>query len=156
MEAAAARFFRLAKGVEVAAATVSKEQALDVQYMLAKETPVDVGTARSNWRLSVGRPLTGRISAYVPYPSRYRRPYGSGGTKSESANLQGVLEQGRNRLATYKTGSIYVSNAIPYIGPLDRGHSRQAESGFISRAILAATLRTQPKIVPIFEKELSK
>lgn len=156
MAAAAARFFRLAKGVEVAATTVSKEQALDVQYLLAKETPVDVGTARSNWRISVGRPLTGRISAYVPYQSRHRKPYGAGGTKDESANLQGVIEQGRSRLATYKTGSIYVSNAIPYIGPLDRGHSRQTEAGFVARAILAATLKTQAKIGPIFDKEFSK
>lgn len=156
MAAAAARFFRLAKGVEIAAATVSKEQALDVQYMLAKDTPVDVGTARSNWRISVGRPLVGRIAAYFPYPSRHRKPYGPGGSKSEGANLQAVQEQGRNRLATYKTGSIYVSNALPYIGPLDRGHSRQTEAGFVSRAILAATLKTQPKIGPIFEKEFSK
>jgi hypothetical protein len=156
MEAAAARFFRLAKGVEVATTTVSKEQALDVQYALAADTPVDVGTARSNWRISVGRPLTGRIGAYLPYPSRYRKPYGAGGSKSESANLAAVQEQGITRLSTYKTGSIYVTNTVPYIGPLDRGHSHQTEAGFIERAVLIATLKTSTKIGPIFEKEFSK
>lgn len=156
MAAAGKRFFRLARGVEVAALTVTKEQALDVQYMLAKETPVDVATARSNWRISVGRPLVGRIKAYLPYPSRHRKPYGAGGTKSESANLSAVTSQGRARLATYEKGSIYISNNVPYIGPLDRGHSPQASSGFVARAVLQATLRTKPKIKVIFDKEFSK
>lgn len=156
MEAAAGRFFRLARGVEVAALTVTKEQALDCQYQLAKSTPVDVGTARSNWRISVGRPLVGRIGAYNPYPSRHRKPYGIGGTISEGANLAGVQNQGRDRLASYKSGSIYISNAVPYIGPLDRGHSRQASAGWVARAVLAATLQTKSKIKPIFDKEFSK
>jgi len=156
MAAASRRFYRLAKGVEIASLTVTKEQALDAQYFLAKETPVDVGTARSNWRISVGRPLVGRIRAYSPYASRHRWPYGAGGSKSEGANLRGVMEQGRNRLARYTKGSIYITNTMPYIGPLDRGHSRQSSPGFVSRAILLATNRTRPKIKPIFDKEFSK
>lgn len=156
MNAAARRFYRLARGVEVAALTVTREQALDVQYELARATPVDVGTARSNWRISVGRPLTGRISAYFPYPSRHRKPYGAGGKKSERANLNAVVAQGRARLAHYTKGTIYVSNAVPYIGPLDRGHSPQASGGFVARAVLLATLRTKPKIKLTFDKELSK
>ncbi len=156
MEAASERFFRLARGVEVATLTVTKEQALDVQYQLAKDTPVDVGTARSNWRISIGRPLVGKITAYTPFLSRHRRPFGSGGTKGEGANLAGVVSQGRSRLASYKTGSIYVTNALPYIGPLDRGHSPQASPGFIARAIFSATLKTKSKIGLIFNKELEK
>lgn len=156
MAAASRRFFRLARGVEVATTTVTKEQALDVQYALAKETPVDVATARSNWRISVGRPLTGRINAYRPYPSRHRRPYGPGGSKSERANLSAVIEQGKARLATYKGGTIYVSNALPYIGRLNRGWSKQSSPGWIARAVLTATLRTRPKIKMIFDKEFSK
>jgi hypothetical protein len=156
MAAAGRRFFRLAKGVEIAATTVTKQQALDVQYFLARETPVDVGTARSNWRISVGRPLTGRISAYSPYASRNRPPYGRGGSKGETANLGGVVTQGVARLATYKKGSIYVSNALPYIKPLDDGHSPQSSSGWVARAIYSSIRKTEAKIKPIFDKELSK
>jgi hypothetical protein len=136
--------------------TVTKEQALDVQYQLAKETPVDVGTARSNWRISVGRPLIGKISAYAPFQSRHRKPYGSGGNMGEGGNLAGVMSQGRARLATYKTGSIYVTNALPYIGPLDDGHSPQASAGFIGRAVYAATIQTRAKVATIFNKEFEK
>lgn len=156
MAAASKRFFRLARGVEVAAFTVTKTQALDAQYELARNTPVDVGTARSNWRISVGRPLTGIIGAYSPFRSRHRKPYARGGSKGEGANLAGVMSQGRTRLARYTKGSIYLSNNVPYIGPLSRGHSRQASSGWVVRAVMAAVLRTTPKIKPIFLKEFSK
>lgn len=153
---AARRFFRLAKGVEVATLTVTKEQALDTQYQLAKETPVDVATARSNWRISVGRPLTGKIAAYSPFQSRHRNPPGSGGSKSESVNLASVQSQGQARLSNYKSGSIYISNALPYIGRLDDGWSPQSGSGWIARAVLASTIQTGSKVNAIFDKEFSK
>ncbi len=156
MAAASGRFFRLAKGIEIAAVAVTKAQALDVQYELAKETPVDQATARSNWRISVGRPLTGRISAYSPYASRHRSPYGAGGSKSESTNLRAVQKQGESRLAQYKTGTIYVSNALPYIGVLNRGHSPQASAGFVSRAIAAGIAKTAVKAPALVQKELVK
>ena len=146
----------MARGVEVATLTVTKEQALDCQYYLAKDTPVDVGTARSNWRISIGRPLVGKIAAYAPFPSRHRKPFGSGGSKGEGANLAGVVSQGRSKLQNYKSGSIYITNALPYIGPLDAGHSKQTTAGFVARAVMAATLQTRGKIDAIFTKEFSK
>lgn len=155
MDAAARRFFRLAKGVEIAAITVTKEQALDCQLLLAKGTPIDVGTARSNWRISIGRPLTGKIRAYVPYQSRHKKPYGSGGSFGESANVSAAQAQGRSKLASYKKGSIYISNALPYIGPLDRGHSPQSRN-FVSRAVMQSLMKTAAKIDDIFDKEFSK
>lgn len=156
MAAAAKRFYRLARGVEIAAFTIAKEQALDAQYLLAKNTPVDVATARSNWRISVGRPLVGRIKAYSPYPSAHRPPYVRVGTRSETANLQGVVNQGRARLATYTKGSIYISNTLPYIGRLDKGHSKQTRAGFVARSVQQAANTTRRKIPKIFQQELSK
>lgn len=146
----------MAKGVEVAAIKVAVQQSLDAQYLLARDTPVDVGRARSNWRISVGRPLSGAIPAYRPYPSRHLPPYVSIGSKSERANLNAVMAQGKARLARYVKGPVYISNNLPYIGPLDRGHSRQTSAGFVLRAVTAATVRTAPKIKPIFDKEFSK
>lgn len=156
MAAAARRFFRLAKGVEVAVFTITKEQALDAQYFLAKNTPVDTATTRSNWRISIGRPLSGRIRAYSPYLSRHRPPYAGGGSKGESVNLNAVVAQGKARLATYKGGSIYITNNMPSIGPLDKGHSKQTSAGFVARAVFNALRKTTPKIKPIFAKEFSK
>lgn len=147
----------MARGVEVATIRVTKEQALDTQYLLAKDTPVDVATARSNWRISTNRhPHVGRIKAYSPYLSRHKKPYGTGGNKSETVNLNAVRQQGETRLKAYKYGTIYITNNVPYIGPLNRGHSRQTASGFVQRAVLAAVLKTKFKIKGIFEDEFSK
>lgn len=156
MAAASRRFYRLAKGIEVVAVKVTKEQALDAQYLLARDTPVDSARARSNWRISVGRPLSGKIRAYSPIPSRHRPPYGPGGSKSETSNLASVVKQGKERLARYTKGTIYITNALPYIGPLDRGHSSQTSAGFIARAVRNSVLKSAPKIRAIFEKEMSK
>ena len=156
MKAASVRFYRLAKGFEVCSIRIPVTQALDAQLLLAKETPVDVGTARSNWLASIGRPRTGRIRAYSPYQSRHKKPYGAGGSKGEGANLSGVQSQGRNALANYKKGSIYISNNLPYIGPLDRGHSRQTSAGFVTRAVMQAQKKTAAAIPNIFKEELSK
>lgn len=155
MAAASRRFFRLARGVEVATIRVTKEQALDAQFYLARNTPVDVGTARSNWRISVGRPHVGRVKAYFPYLSRHRKPFGSGGSITEGANLAGVIRQGQSRLAKYTRGPIYITNNLPYIGPLDRGHSPQSSS-IVARAMLAATVKTSTKIPKIYTQEFSK
>jgi hypothetical protein len=146
----------LAKGVEIAAIIVSKEQALDAQYFLAKDTPVDTGTARSNWRISIGRPMSGRIKAYSPFPSRYTPPYAGGGSKNETSNLNAVVAQGKARLSKYKSGTIYISNTLGYIGPLDRGHSNQTTAGFVARAVAAAASKTGAKIKGIFDQEMSK
>ena len=156
MAAASKRFFRLAKGVEVAAFTVTKVQALDALYLLAKDTPVDRAKARSNWRISVGRPLSGIIAPYRPFSSRHRPPYTGGGSKGERSNLNAVVAAGTARLSRYTTGSIYILNNVPYIGPLDRGHSPQTTSGFVARSVFASIARTAPKIKPIFEKEFKK
>jgi hypothetical protein len=156
MAAASRRFFRLAKGVEVAAFTVTKEQALDAQYLLAKDTPVDQAIARSNWRISIGRPLTGTIAAYRPYMSRHKPPYSGGGSKSERSNLSAVQSQGKAKLSKYTKGSIYISNNLPHIKPLDDGWSSQTAPGFVNRAVMGAVLRTAPKIKKIFDKEFSK
>lgn len=156
MAAASRRFYRLAKGVEIAVVKITAEQALDALYLLARDTPVDVATARSNWRLSVGRPLTGKIKAYRPYPSRHRPPYGSGGHKSERANLNAVMNAGKSRLMRYSGGTIYISNTLRYISRLDAGYSPQTPAGFVTRAVMAAKSRTTPKIKPIFAKELRK
>lgn len=156
MGEAAKRFYRLAKGVEIAAFTVSKQQALDAQYHLARETPVDTAAARSNWRISIGRPLSGSIRAYSPYASRHSPPYTGGGSKSEQTNLLAVMAQGRARLLNYKSGSIYISNTLGYIGPLDRGHSNQTTAGFVARAVALAVAKTSTKVKGIFDQEMSK
>jgi hypothetical protein len=146
----------LAKGVEVAAVLVTKEQAVDALYLLAKETPVDQAIARSNWRVGVGRPVSGVVAPFRAFPSRHKPPYGAGGSKGERSNLNAVVAAAKSRLSRYSKGSIYLSNNVKYIGPLDRGWSPQTPSGFVARAVMASIGKTAPKIKKIFDKEFSK
>lgn len=87
---------------------------------LAVATPVDTGKARSNWRVSIGGPITSEIETFGP-----------GSTASASA-----IAAGFSIFARYVPGQdIYIRNNVPYIGALNRGHSKQAPPGYIEAAV---------------------
>jgi hypothetical protein len=112
------------------------EVALSVVASVSMATPVDVGTARSNWKVSLGSQWIGVRRAFSPFASRHRKPYGAGGTQGETRNQAGVVWSAAATVKGVKEGqAIYINNNLPYIGPLNRGHSPQAGAGFIKRAI---------------------
>lgn len=90
-------------------------------------TPVDTGWARANWVPNISSPID-KVAG-----SR---------EAAEKGSLPGDQASGLAKVATsYKlaTGNkIYITNNVPYILRLDQGHSRQAPSGFIRRAIKKA------------------
>lgn len=89
-------------------------------------TPVDKGVARSNWITALNLPNLVQIPAYAP------------GNKlgiAEKANAEAAMAQGAaaiNRFNSIRNVAIFMSNIVPYIGKLNRGHSRlQAPAGMI-------------------------
>jgi hypothetical protein len=112
--------------------------ALAVLAAVAKGTPVDVGTARSNWQLTLGNIATGLRAAFSPYESRWRG--GQGGSISETQNQAGVVWQAASLLKGRKDDQpIYITNNSPYIEVLNQGHSKQAPAGFIEAGIQSGT-----------------
>jgi len=108
-----------------------KDIAVQVQHFVAYETPVDVGTARSNWVLRVGRAFTFRYRAFAP---------GNFLGRSETSNLAAVGRQGAAAAASRKTDQpIYITNNLPYIGRLNSGYSPQSAAGFVRRGIASGT-----------------
>lgn len=99
--------------------------ALAVDQAVVIGTPVDTGRARSNWRVSSGSPVSGAREAYSP---------GKGGSTS-GPNTQGALAQGREAIQADRSGTIYISNNLPYIGELNDGTSAQAPAGFVQIAV---------------------
>lgn len=95
--------------------TFQRKVSLDVLARLIHRTPVDTGRARGNWQLAVGaiprgeiRPLTAELIAQEAIP----------------------------RLAVLEAGdTVYISNNVPYIVPLERGSSRQAPNGMVRLTI---------------------
>ncbi len=111
-----------------------------ILYEVVERTPVDTGRARSNWTVTLRSPALGLRWAFSPIPSRWRRPYGPGGSRGETANLQAAVRQGNAVLAGLQSSehmSTFISNNLPYILRLTRGWSNQSPTGLIIGGVRA-------------------
>ncbi len=101
--------------------------AIVVDQAVVLATPVDTGRARSNWRVSSGSPDTA-----------VREPYASGtGGSSGAQNAAAAIDHGKAVVQADRSGTIYISNNLPYIGALNDGSSAQAPAGFVELAVNA-------------------
>ncbi len=89
---------------------VVRKTTLDVQAGLDRVTPKDTGRASSNWLGSVASPRTDTLEIYSGSP--------------------------QFNFAGYQNGAkLYISNNLPYIKPLNAGHSKQAPAGFVEAEV---------------------
>lgn len=110
---------------------VKREVALAIDQALVTSTPVDTGTARSNWIVSLGQ-ATDEI----------RPPYArtSKGGIGETANARGALAQGKSKISkSREEEAIHITNNIDYIRDLNDGKSPQAPAMFVEDAINTGT-----------------
>lgn len=138
----AKRMFQIAEGINKAVDKTVKDTADQALFNVVYDTPVDVGTARSNWAVGVGSQFVGNIRrAFAPFKSRWKPRKGvfPGGTKGERSNLFGAVNLGKSKIRTRKPEQdIYITNHLPYIAPLNSGHSKQSRPGFVNRAVVKA------------------
>jgi hypothetical protein len=126
---------RTGSQIENGGARLVKAIAVRSLKSLVRNTPVDKGVARSNWRVGIGSPTRAVISAYSP-----GKNLGIG----ETANASAAINAGRARINSLRSStrglekSIYISNATPYIGELNDGSSGQVGKFFIQRALSEA------------------
>ena len=115
----ARRLHILAEAVKANTLKNVKRAAIAADQAAVLATPVDTGRARANWLVSIGAP-------------NYET------TTSTEANA--ALTQGRFTAGTYKLGAggIFITNSVPYIVALDKGHSKQNPEGMTEAAIQAA------------------
>ena len=94
-------------------------------------TPRDLGWASANWTLSVRTPFVNETPKVI--------------TAAEVSAQQAVAAQGENDVLNYHLadGPIFASNNVPYIGPLNDGHSKQSPAGFIQAAVNKAITRAE-------------
>lgn len=93
--------------------TVIKKLALDMYTGIIMLTPVDTGRARANWMMSVGSPNE---------------------NITENVDKQGssTIAAGMNNIVEYQGDqSIFITNNLPYIVPLEYGHSGKAPQGMV-------------------------
>jgi hypothetical protein len=127
----AGRMAVLSDGVVREATRVKRKVALTIDQTVVLETPVDKGRARANWIASSGAPEGGE-----------RIQVGDGISAGDAANL--AIDQARAAISR-AVGDIFISNNVPYIVPLNNGHSAQAPAGMVERAVQAglAVARTE-------------
>lgn len=88
---------------------VSKATATQVFKDIVINTPVDTGRAQRNWHASTGTP-------------------------SQSIDGDtGDIEQEINAMRLEDT--VYLANNLPYIEPLEQGHSQQQPSGWVRSTV---------------------
>ena len=94
------------------AEVIFRKIALELDYVVVLGTPVDTGRARGNWYPSIGAP-----SDTVDWES-----------KGQAASIGRVTAT----VTSAKLGSVvWLTNNLPYILPLENGHSKQAPSGMV-------------------------
>lgn len=128
MKSFAARIDSIAARIESGADRVTRQTALAVDQTVVMATPVDEGRARSNWQVRAGIAPSEVIEPYAP---------GKGGSTG-AQNTQAALDQGKIAISSAAPGQeIHITNNLPYIGPLNDGHSAQAPAGFVEQAVNA-------------------
>lgn len=123
----AERMRELGRRVETNTPRLVRRTALAIDQTVVLGTPVDTGTARSNWQVQINGPVTETREAAVP---------GENGSTA-GPNAQIAIEEGREVIDTYRGEGqeIYISNPIPYIDRLNDGSSAQAPAGFVEQAV---------------------
>jgi hypothetical protein len=118
------RFTILAKNLGESIDETVRKVALAIDRDVVMSTPVDTGRARGNWIVTLNSPASGynwnRFGADV------------------------AIAQAGQVIAGYKSGdTIYITNNLPYIIPLNRGHSKrqQPQAFYVQRAVLRQVQR---------------
>jgi len=118
------------KNIDPAISRIMKKVAKVGHTALILGTPVDIGTARSNWVMTKDTPNRTPIPAYAP-----GEKLGIG----ERANASAAIGQGETALSTFSLGanrSIFITNFIRYISFLNGPpfHSKQTPGKFVEKA----------------------
>lgn len=107
------------KKVKIAPDTVARRLQFSVFRGVVQRTPVDTGWARANWQMAKGARPTDNP---VPKPAKGN-----------------VISEPQPRAQPTAGSSVYwVVNNVPYIVPLENGHSKQMGKGYMVRRTLVA------------------
>ena len=122
---------KLAENLDIAIGVVTMRATLGIFNGIVQRTPVDTGRARASWAVSVAEPSTLYIE---PVP------------KAKKGESQEVLPPPEfpAELEIDGTQKVYIVNNLPYIEPLENGHSKQAPNGMVKLALIDAEAEIEP------------
>jgi hypothetical protein len=141
------RIASMRKAIPAWASQIAVNVAIAVDNDLLQVTPVDSGTAMSNWIVTVGSPADETQPAFALSPRGKTMEdnktrlwvHAVDPEVTRSANLPLAQAAAQAVLQEKQTGkAIYLTNNLPYIIKLDNGSSSQFPGGFIDRALIVA------------------
>lgn len=129
------KMMTLSRQVETSADALVREVATQVISQAARSTPIDTAEAILDWQIGVGSPPDQLGQAL--YPTRWNRDP-PGPIPDKTPAVATVTGRASREIEGYRgTGTVYVSNAAPYIQRLNDGYSKQAPAGFVQLAVQA-------------------
>lgn len=121
------RMETIAKNFDTNAGQLIDKTALTVHAVVTLGTPVDSGRARGSWLVEIGRAAEGTTDN----PAEFGAP-------AAIAKAQAKLGGNAGGSSTMRPQrDVHITNNLPYIVPLNEGHSKQAPIGFVDMGIEA-------------------
>lgn len=114
---------KLQKKLDLDVQKLTRKIGFDLFRGVVERTPVDTGWARSSWNIAFGN----MDLSVPPKPA------------SESAQFEAANQKQQQKLQAYPSSfpTIWITNALPYIVPLENGHSKQMGKGHMVQRTLA-------------------
>lgn len=102
---------------------VRRKSVLELLKSLVNMNPVDSGRSQNSWRVALDAPdlSVAQEGGYSP--------------DKQAAESKVIAQATRILEQMNPDDVIYVSNNLPYIVPLEDGHSKQAPSGFVGISV---------------------
>lgn len=110
---------RFTRKTGIAPDVVARKLQFEVFKGVVQRTPVDTGWARANWQLAKGP-----------------RPDGIVGSKPSAGTV--LPEPAATNVSIGQAPVYWVVNNLPYIVPLENGHSKQMGKGYMVQRTLVA------------------
>lgn len=123
------RIKHIATVVEGNSNKMMRRVVVTVASAVALRTPVDTGRARGNWQTQIGVAPTAPAGG-VPLGRK-----GSTGVAAAGHAIAAAQAAMDGYKAMHSGTPVFISNNLPYIGPLNAGSSTQAPAGFVQAAI---------------------
>lgn len=135
------------------ASDVAVQAALAVIEDLTLTTPVDTGTAVSNWQVTLESPSEAVLPAFAPSPKGHKVKgvwvHKIDPLVTLGNNAPSVIEAAKLQLQSKQPGQpIYITNNLEYIQELNQGSSDQSPAGFVERAEIIAEQIAANAVMP--------
>jgi uncharacterized protein CbrC (UPF0167 family) len=135
---------KFAKRIDVGVEQIVRSIALDMFKGVITRTPVDTGWARASWNIAFTEP------DWTPGPKI------TGGEEVAAAVNKVEEAKLKKGALNFKFPKVWITNGLPYIIPLENGHSKQTGRGYMVQRTMSDIVANVNKNIQDAIKEINK